>query len=113
MLISDSAFILWCIGANVFSISVVETSQGLAMAFQILPQWVSAPNTLTVTTVLVLCVTLIAIAWLKRRKFVERVNKVPGSGTGGYTILGDANDVTFIFKYLNSVLMSFNYHLRF
>ena len=69
------------------------------MAFEILPEWVSAPNTLTLTTVIVLSLTFILKAWIKRRKFIERVNKVPGPGNGGYTLLGDAKDVglTLIF----------------
>ena len=67
------------------------------MTLQIVPQWVSTPNTLTLTTILLLFVTLIVVAWTKRRKYIERVNNVPGPGNGGYTVLGDAIEVFFCF----------------
>jgi hypothetical protein len=62
------------------------------MELQVVPSWVSTPNSLTVTTILVLLFSLIVTAFVKRRNFVNRVNKVPGS-FGGYTLLGDASDV--------------------
>ena len=63
------------------------------MAFKIVPDWVSTPNTLTLTTVLVVLVAWVATFWIKRRKFVTRVNKVPGTYGGGYNLLGDASNV--------------------
>ena len=71
----------------------------VAMAFKIVPDWVSTPNTLTLSTVLILLVAWVATLWIKRRKFVIRVNKVPGS-YGGYTLLGDASDVYKLIDYL-------------
>jgi hypothetical protein len=71
------------------------------MALQVVPSWVSTPNSLTVTTILVLLFSLIVTAFVKRRNFVNRVNKVPGSKSGGLTVLGDSiNVITKVYYFL-------------
>ena len=62
------------------------------MAIQIVPSW-ATPNILTLSTIIVLLINLIVIAFVKRRNYVERVNKIPGTKNEGLTVLGDSINV--------------------
>ena len=69
-----------------------------------LPDWISTPNSLTLSTFMVLFVTFVVTAWVKRRRYVERVNKIPGPGKGGLTILGNAIEASISFIQLCCIL---------
>ena len=63
---------------------------------QLISNWVSASSIFNLTTynVLIIAVlTIIFVLAVKRIQYVRRVNKVPGI-PGGYTILGNAVDVS-------------------
>lgn len=63
---------------------------------QLISNWVSASSTFSFTTYNILIITVLTIIFVlavKRIQYVRRINKVPGI-PGGYTILGNAVDVS-------------------
>lgn len=48
------------------------------MTVRIFPQWISAPNSVTLFALITVLVSVILVAVIKRMKFVHQVNKIPG-----------------------------------
>ncbi len=53
------------------------------------PEWISAPNSVTLFTVIVVLATAVLMAAIKRLNFILRVNQIPGVFCG-FTIFGNA-----------------------
>nr|CAH0105057.1 unnamed protein product [Daphnia galeata] len=52
--------------------------------------WITAPNSVTLFTLMALFFSVVLVAFINRMKFVKRVNNIPGL-PGGITILGNAS----------------------
>ena len=52
--------------------------------------WITAPNSVTLFTLMALFFSVVLVAFINRMKFVRRVNNIPGL-PGGITILGNAS----------------------
>ena len=62
------------------------------MAFKLLPEWIPVPSSLTVYSIITILVSLTVIAGMKRRKFIQRVEKVPGM-PGALPLIGNTHMV--------------------
>lgn len=58
------------------------------MAFQVITEWVSSVNSLTIFTILAGFLCLAAFMLNERRKFIQQVNQVPGF-PGGMPLIGN------------------------
>ena len=60
------------------------------MAFKLIPEWIPVPSSLTVYAILTILFTFIVMAAIKRRRYLKRVDKVPGM-PGGLPLLGNTH----------------------
>lgn len=60
------------------------------MAFKLLPEWIPVPSSLTIYSMIAILVTFIVIAGMKRRKFIQRIEKVPGM-PGALPLIGNTH----------------------
>jgi hypothetical protein len=59
------------------------------MVLNRVPEWISAPNSVTLFTAIVVLASVALLAMTKRLNFILRVNQVPGLFCG-FTIFGNA-----------------------
>lgn len=71
------------------------------MKIQTVSSWIDAPGNWTISAFLVVSVITVVVAVLKRKDYIQRVNKVPGM-PGGFTILGNTTEVTLDLDFVTS-----------